>query len=208
VSLGVDDWELWSPWTQAERERSRSIEDWVAELFRRLPGLQARRLADLGSSLTVSLPATAVRFAEVVAVDQPEALRTRTPASRGGLGLPHGAISLSQLANGGRRFHAAVALDVWRSATRAEIDAVLRSVWCGLAEGGIVLITAPARGETRCPFDMFLGAAGSDEDPGRYHEIELQYLLRRAGFQGVRIRELRAVAGRTLVAMAVRRGLN
>lgn len=207
MSWGVDDWELWSSWTPTERGRSRSVQDWVADLLRRLPDLERRRLADLGSSLSATLPATAARFAEVVAVDRPGVLRTRTPATRDGLGLPHGGCSLAQLANGGRRYDAAVAIDSWCEAGRADLDLVLRSTWCGLTEGGIVLVSVPARRDRRRPFTMALGAADGDE-PGRYHELELQYLMSRAGYQGVRIRELGEGVDRALVAMAVRRALN
>ena len=208
MAWGVDDWELWSPWTRGGVSAERNTGEWTADLLRRLPGTQGMRLADVGSSLSAALPATAVRFGEVVAVDHPETLRTRTPAARGELGLPHGGCTLTQMARGGRRFHAAVALDPWRHATRGDTDHVLRALWCGLAEGGILVVTVPARRAERHAFEMLL-SPGAGDDPCAFHEIELQYLLRRAGYQGIRMRGLTDDAGgRLLAAMAVRRANN
>lgn len=208
MAWGVDDWELWSPWTSAGTSADRDTDEWTAELLRRLPGTQGMRLADVGSSLSAALPATAVRFGEVIAVDHPATLSTRTPAARVELGLPHGACTLTEMANGGRRFHTAVVLDAWETATRVATDHVLRAVWCGLTEGGVLLVTVPARRPQREAFEMLL-SPGADTDPGAFHEVELQYLLRRAGFQGVRMRSLVDASGaRMIAAMAVRRALN
>ncbi len=46
--------------------------------------------------------------------------------------------------------------------------------------------------------------------PRTFHEVELQYRLRRAGFQGLRLRRFRREPGmaETILSMAVRRACN
>jgi hypothetical protein len=72
-----------------------------------------------------------------------------------------------------------------------------------LVEGGVLLMTAPARARDERPFPL-------NGIPDRaWHELELQYRLRRAGYQGLRIRRIDGDDdGQQLLAMAVRRAHN
>ncbi len=89
------------------------------------------------------------------------------------------------------------------------IDRTVAYAHDGLVEGGIFVGSFPAT-HRREPVSLVLGNSPSTSLPGRIHEVELQYRLRRAGFQGVRMRRYPAVAdeGDTLVCMAVRRASN
>jgi hypothetical protein len=83
------------------------------------------------------------------------------------------------------------------------LDADLWQSHGALADGGMFLATLRARPRAGQPFAM--GGAG---DPVGLHEVELQYRLRRAGFQGLRLGRLRQVGGERLLCLAVRRGWN
>ncbi len=89
------------------------------------------------------------------------------------------------------------------------IDKTLAFAHDGLIEGGIFVGSFPAT-HRREPVSLILGESSATPLPSRIHEVELQYRLRRTGFQGVRIRRFPAVAdeGDTLICMAVRRASN
>ncbi len=89
------------------------------------------------------------------------------------------------------------------------VDRTLAFAHDGLIEGGILVGSLPAT-QRREPVSLVLGKSPATPISGRIHEVELQYRLRRAGFQGVRIRRFPAVAdeGDTLICMAVRRASN
>ena len=61
---------------------------------------------------------------------------------------------------------------------------------------------------------MLLDGGDATPAPSEFHEIELQYRLRRAGFRGVRIRRIidetvsPATHGESLLCMTVRRANN
>jgi len=84
------------------------------------------------------------------------------------------------------------------------LAARLARVHGALAEGGVLIATLPARvGATR-PFKL-----GGEPARG-LHEVELQWLLRRTGYQGLRLRRIPAEPPEPtrLLCMAVRRALN
>jgi hypothetical protein len=84
----------------------------------------------------------------------------------------------------------------------AHLEPLLPRVHAALVEGGVLLATLAATppGTTR------LSMIGPVSGPG-IHEVELQYRLRRAGFQGLRLRRFRSDDD-TLLCMAVRRACN
>jgi hypothetical protein len=104
------------------------------------------------------------------------------------------------------RFDVAVAIDCLGGGdTAGLLDATRRS----LVEGGIVLATLPAVPQSDTPFDMCLGRDRAVLGEARFHEVELQYLLYRVGFQGVRIRRVfDEWTDDRLLFMAVRRANN
>jgi hypothetical protein len=84
-------------------------------------------------------------------------------------------------------------------------DDLLVLVHDALVEGGVFLATLVARARGPRPFPMRGGESRSG-----FHEVELQYRLRRAGFQGLRMRRFRREIHEpdTILCMAVRRALN
>jgi len=84
-----------------------------------------------------------------------------------------------------------------------ELPSALRQVRGLLVEGGVLLLTVKARGRDELPFPMIARPKEA------WHELELQYCLRRAAFQGLRIRRMDAEGGgQQFLVMAVRRALN
>jgi hypothetical protein len=104
------------------------------------------------------------------------------------------------------RFDVAVAIDCLAAGDPLRLlDATRRS----LVEGGIVLATLPAMPESDAPFEMCLGDDRALTGEIRFHEVELQYLLHRVGFQGARMRRISDEwSDERLLFMAVRRANN
>jgi hypothetical protein len=92
-----------------------------------------------------------------------------------------------------------LAVDTLRGRQLPELLPVIHDA---LDEGGVFVATLPAPHDPASPIDM-LGPLREDD----VHEVELQYRLRRSGFQGLRLRRFRD-APPSLLAMAVRRALN
>jgi len=91
----------------------------------------------------------------------------------------------------------AVAVDSIVAPSVPELDLILGRVSAALVEGGIFLATFPA-------------AVSGEARAASLHEVELQYRLRRAGFQGLRLRRFGREPGlaETILSMAVRRACN
>jgi len=83
-----------------------------------------------------------------------------------------------------------------------DLETLLPRVHASLVEGGVLLSTLAASRPGTARLSMIGPASG----PG-IHEVELQYRLRRAGFQGLRLRRFRGDDD-TMFCMAVRRALN
>ena len=79
---------------------------------------------------------------------------------------------------------------------------LLPVIHASLVEGGVLVATLTARPTDGKPCEM-IGPPSADG----VHEVELQYRLRRAGFQGLRLRRFRGDQP-TVLCMAVRRALN
>ena len=91
-----------------------------------------------------------------------------------------------------------------------DVDRIFEQIRLSLVEGGLFLSSFPAVSRLAGPYEMPLGEGEDVAAPHRFHEIELQYRLRRAGFQGVRIRRFAECEERpeSLLALAVRRANN
>ena len=95
-----------------------------------------------------------------------------------------------------------------------DLDAVLERVRGFIVEGGLLLATFPAAQRESVAREMRLRNDDSHPSSTRFHEIELQYRLRRARFRGVRIRRIldenvsRETRDESLLCMAVRRANN
>jgi hypothetical protein len=103
-----------------------------------------------------------------------------------------------------------VAVDSILGPRDADIDRVFDQIHRSLVEGGVFLSTFPAVSRRSGPYKMRINEGEDVTAPHRFHEIELQYRLRRAGYRGVRIRRFRADEERaeTLLCTATRRANN
>ena len=86
-----------------------------------------------------------------------------------------------------------------------DADALFAEVHTALVEGGVFLATLAARPRGSSTFALPIR-----EPAAGFHEVELQFRLTRAAFQGIRLRRLRGPAHEParILCMAVRRALN
>ena len=99
-----------------------------------------------------------------------------------------------------QRWDVVVAADSIGVPSVQQLDAILERISAALVEGGVFLATFPAT----------VSGEPETSGPRTFHEVELQYRLRRAGFQGLRLRRFRREprVAETILSMAVRRALN
>ena len=181
--------EGWSAWIDRDRERAvaddHEHDRVVRTILGRLPGARQRTLALIAGERMPGRSLLAAQFGEVIELPHPGALRSvREPRSID------------------------VALADMRDASRDELDSMLLRLWDRLSEGAPVILTlrAAARGERPTPLIPPAGTGALRSLA--WHEVEVQYRLRRASFQGVRARRFRAASGPVIVAIAVRRAWN
>ena len=184
---GPEDWTDWLDDDRSETYCTPAHLRALREVLRKIPDAHTRDMALVRGALEDPLGGLADRFARIVTVN---------PAP-GGQGFP-------------RRFGIAVAFD---SITGERGLDVVKSVECVhgmLAEGGIFVGTFPARLREERPFTMQLSGRDSPRVTEPFHETELQYLLHRAGFHGLRIRRFPGDVNRpeALLCMGVRRACN
>ncbi len=208
---GPDDWDAWTlDGARATPESTGRIET-VRDVLRRLPRRSRRVAADLGCGRGTLLSFLSMHFERVIAIDYaPASLAlARRACDEPNVGFRRR--DLRDLTPFRNAFDVAVAIDSIVGPEIEDVDRILEQICRSLVEGGLLVATFPATapGGEAIPL-VRDGAAG----PGgilRVHEIELQYRLRRAGFQGVRIRRMRGgddPLAPTLLALAVRRALN
>lgn len=88
------------------------------------------------------------------------------------------------------------------------LDGLLERIHRRLVEGGILILTLPAATTMGGMIELQLDG-GRPTCAHAIHEVELQYRLHRAQFQGERIRRVAdEIQGSTLLAMATRRASN
>jgi len=105
------------------------------------------------------------------------------------------------------RLDAAIAHDLFRGATRAAVDGTLAALHDSLVEGGLLFATFPALASRGRPYALWPRAELPEGGP--YHEIEVQYRVRRAGFRGLRLwRVAEPGSAPRLLALAARRACN
>ncbi len=108
------------------------------------------------------------------------------------------------------RFHVALLLDTLGRPPAAELDELFGRVRSLLFEGGLFIVTFAAAPVVDVVRPMRLCAGAGSADTRGFHEIELQYRLHCAGFQGLRIRRFRVqhVGVDRLIAIGSRRASN
>jgi hypothetical protein len=187
VFWGPDDWDSLTPIHNELSVTRPAQAEALEQALLRIPDPERKVVASIGFANRMMVPLLKRRFARVRTVDQsPAAFRNR--------------------------FHVAVALASLPSASRG-VDRFLHEVYGSLVEGGLFLGTVPAADRSGEPIRLTLSGESPEEDRPAYHEIELQYRLRRAGFQGIRIRRVEGIYDDPdnrpfLVCVAARRAFN
>jgi len=153
----------------------------VLDILDRLPDLENKRVVELTRGAGSSLHSLASRVEPAQTVD----LAAGMPGAR-----------LAPFS-----CDVIVAVDAIES---ARADAVLADVRASLVEGGVFLATLAARAPGPMGFAMPIRAPRDG-----FHEVELQFRLVRAMFQGLRLKRLRSShEPDRILCMAVRRALN
>jgi hypothetical protein len=200
VPWNAEDWDGWIGSGKRTPEAEHLF--WVQRILRHLPDRDRKTVADVGRDRGARLPLLESLFERVLLIDVDGRRgedRSRTIES----GLAR--CRLEDLGRLRVRVDVALALE----ASFPDVDGTLSLVHGALVEGGVLVATFPALARTGPPFSMRLGDAVPGGEP-RFHEVELQYRLQRAGYQGVRLRRLqdRSRRGPSLLCMAVRRSWN
>jgi hypothetical protein len=182
VSWRPEDWIEWPvrEWAATCGEPAPSRA--VREILRALPGAERMTVVDLTSGPGVQAGFLETHFARVLAVD----LATLDLERRDLPGACDVVVAVETIEPG-------------------VTDALFETVHGALVEGGVFLATLAARARDPRPFPL-----RGEMPPGGFHEVELQYRLRRSGFQGIRLCRFRGQDGEadTILCMAVRRALN
>jgi len=209
MAWGPEDWELWTP---EEAPRPAGVPEPVRLIQRtllRIPGRRRKTAGDIGCGLGTMLPFLSAHFARVVAVEPRTTTLAEAREASDGLSIEFRQRRLDDLNSLRGRLHVAVAVDSIGGHAQG-IDIVLAQIHDCLVEGGVVLATLPGVRRGGPPYAMSLVDTG-ERATGELHEVELQYRLRQAGFQGLRIRRFAGdddEAHDTLLFMAARRANN
>jgi SAM-dependent methyltransferase len=152
----------------------------------------------------------ASNFKHVIAVDYAPASLARARRHAEGLDVEFRRRDLRDLKPLRGRLDVAVAIDSILGPRSSDIDLVFEQVWRSLVEGGIFAATFPAVSRNAGPYPLCLGEQDDVRSVHRFHEIEVQYRLRRAGFQGVRIQRFPPTHGHpeSLFSVAAKRANN
>jgi SAM-dependent methyltransferase len=176
----------------------------------RIPDRAQKTIAVLGCGTGTQLPFVADHFGRVIAVDPVRARLDRARRHAEGLGIEFCRHDLTCLRPLYGELDLVLALETPGETAKPDVDVALREIFRCLVEGGLMLATFPAVPRRSRPYHLPLGPVSLRSRRRRIHEVELQYRVRRQGFQGLRIRRVRRAegAGEALLCMAVRRANN
>jgi SAM-dependent methyltransferase len=207
---GPEDWDSRLLRDETDFHRSSALHEAIEEILFRVPGRETKTVADLGCGLSQQLPFLATHFKRVVAVDHAPACLARARDGAEDIDVEIRRRDLRDLEPPRGRVHVVVALDSIPGRCPDEVDRIFLEVHRSLVEGGLFLSTFPAVPRSAGPYEMRLGETDDATTPHGFHEIELQYRLRRVGFQGVRMRRFLAdeSGSETLFCRTVRRANN
>jgi len=207
---GPEDWDALLLDGRTGVHRAPELIEAVEEILLRIPGRAGKTVADLGCGLGSHLPFLASCFERVIAVDYAPRSLCRARDAMAGAGVEFRRRDLRDLKPLLGRLDVAVAIDSILGPRSSDVDRILDQVHRCLVEGGIFLSTFPAVSRRAGPYELRLGESEDVLQPHRFHEIELQYRLRRVGFRGVRFRRFNGTPEReeSLLCMAVRRANN
>ena len=209
MGWGPEDWDRWLSEHEGPQpalpETVLEIERWLG----RLPSRDTKTVADLGCGLGARLPLLAARFGEVIAVDYAPAGMARLRRRYHNLGIEFRRRDLRDLCPFYGRLDVAVAIDSILGPRLSDFDRMLEQVRRCLVEGGLLLATFRAAPKHTIARAMLLDQGEGTPAPTEFHEIELQYRLRRAGLRGAAIKRAVDREGReNLVCRAVKRADN
>jgi len=209
VSVRPKGWGAW-PVTEIDTLRPPVSSELLHEFLLAIPGRERMTVADLDCGTGKRLSFLASHFSRVVALSA-----TTEREGRARLSCPDAEVSfrcagLNDLAAFGASFDVALAVEPIRATIPAEVDRIFEQARGTLVEGGLFVCCLPAAPRIGGPLRLRLSSDTEPDESRRFHEVELQYRLRRAGYQGVRIRRLRAPesADAVLFCTAVRRASN
>jgi SAM-dependent methyltransferase len=207
---GPEDWDALQREDDPGYRAGSALHEAVEEFLHRIPGRDEKTVADLGCGLGRRLPFLAEHFKRVIAVDYAPASLCRARQAARGRPVLFRRRDLRDLTPFRGKLNVAVAFDSILGPRSTDIDRIFEQVQRSLVEGGVFLSTFPAVSRFAGPYEMPLGEGEDVKAPHRFHEIELQYRLRRAGFRGVRIRRFEECEERpeSLLSTAVRRANN
>ncbi len=203
-----DDWDLRLDSPDEPRpalpETVFEIERWL----RRLPACASKTLADLGCGLGSRLGMLRAKFDTVIAID-PRRPAAAPAAMQDADGIELCRRGLLNLEPFHGRLDVAIAIGTIATPRLSDFDRILFQVRHCLVEGGLLLATFPAAPKSTIARAMLLDGGDETPAPTEFHEIELQYRLRRAGLRGAAMRRLAENDGReSIVCRAVRRADN
>jgi hypothetical protein len=204
VPWNAEDWDGWID--SGRRARPVTHQAQVQRILRHLPDRERKTVGDLGRERAARLPLLESLFERVLLVDLDAPARDPLPRTAE-TGMAR--CTLRDLGRLRIRLDVTVAIDALAGSRLAEVDGALSLVHAALVEGGVLVATFPAVPRSNVPFTMRLDH-GAGDGAATFHEVELQYRLQRAGFQGVRVLRLPPGAERrpSLLCMAVRRSWN
>lgn len=208
---GPDDWDAWALNPPDEDPPPPAEAGVVAELLAGLPGRKRMTVADLGCGRGDWLPFLTAHFGNVVAVDYAPGTLAVARRAHGGGRVIFRRRDLRDLKPFRGTLHVALLLDSLVGPRLTDVDRVLQQVHASLVEGGM-LVASVAAAHARGRAVKFRLAPLDDHGPEPlvFTEVDLQYRLRRAGFQGVRLKRFgvdRPGPDR-LLAVATRRANN
>ena len=207
---GPEQWDAFTIGCLGREEDATPAEASLLELLSRVPRRRLKTVADLGCGTGRLLPFLAREFGKVIAVDYAPASLALARRVCVGRDVTFRRRDLRDLAPFRNSLDVAVAGRSIVGPGLEDVDRILAEVRGSLVHGGVLAAIVPATeaGETMIPMRL----AGDPDGPEMigFHEIELQYRLRRAGFDGVRIRRFDASQGRpgALLCTAARRADN
>jgi SAM-dependent methyltransferase len=207
---GPEQWDAWTAEGEAGASGPPRAEESLRDLLSRVPRRRLMTVADLGCGSGRLLPFLTRQFGKVIAVDFAPASLALARRVCVGKDVTFRRRDLRDLAPFRNSLDVAVAVCSIVGPRPEDVDRILAEVRRALVEGGILMAIVPASPAGKELIPLRLAGDPSAPEMLSFHEFELQYRLRRAGLEAVRIRRFEDPGDRqgALLGTAVRRGDN